>query len=296
MNKTKFHKLLAITDLSAPARLAAERAALESRDTGASLDLLHVADLTPLERLRQLMMETPEDMQRRILEVARAKLQELAEMLGKRYGLSVGTRIVSGILFEQLVRESDAIAPDLIVCGARGERLMRHWLLGSTVDRMLKGTKYSMLVVKQAVHESYRMVLVPVDFSSSSLRAIANARSIAPYADIVLLHVFDVPFEGQLRYASVDENIIMQYRSIAGQEATQKLHALIENAGLTAEAVRIVVMQGDPSFRIVEQEQIMSCDLIVIGKHGENKLQESFLGRVTKRVLAESQCDVLVSV
>ena len=55
--------LLAATDLSAPARHAVEQAALVSRETGASLDLLHMANFIPLERLRQLMLESPEELE-----------------------------------------------------------------------------------------------------------------------------------------------------------------------------------------------------------------------------------------
>lgn len=289
------NRLLAATDLSAPARLAVERAALVSLETGASLDVLHVADLGPLERLRLLMQETPEGLQQRVLDVARVKLRELAGEIATRYGVSAGTRVLSGSLLEELAGESSVMGADLIICGARGERFMRHFLLGSTAERMLSSMTCPMLVVKQVTHESYRVVLVPVDFSVSSLRAIGNARAVAPRADIVLLHVFDVPFEGQLRYASVDESIIIQYRAIARQEATQKLHELSEEAGLSPDVVRFVVLHGDPSFRIVEQEQMLNCDLIVMGKHGENMFEELFLGSITKRVLTESQCDVLIS-
>ena len=35
-------------------------------------------------------------------------------------------------------------------------------------------------------------------------------------------------------------------------------------------------------------------DLIVIGKHGLQVMEELLLGSVTKHVLAESQCDVMV--
>ena len=289
-------RILATTDLSAPARHAVERAALVSQETGASLDLLHVANLAPLERLRQLMLETSEELQQRVLDAARAKLCELAEALLKNYNVSAGTRIVCGSLLTELAKELDAMAADLIVCGARGESFMRHLLLGSTAERMLSETKCPMLIVKQAAHEHYRTLLVPVDFSRSSLRAMVNAWAVAPHADIVLLHIFEVPFEGYLRYVSVDEDTINHYRVIAKQEAAQKLLALIKEAGLPLNTVRFIVLHGDPSLRIVEQEQELNCDLIVMGKHGENMLEELFLGSVTKHVLAESQCDVLVSV
>lgn len=288
--------LLAATDFSAPAHHAVERAALVVQETGASLDLLHVANLAPLERLRQLMVESPQDLQAQVLDAAHARMQALAQSLLAQYGVSAATRVVTGALLTELANTSAALATDMLVCGARGESFMRHLLLGSTAARMLGTTKYPILVVKQTVHEAYKRILVPVDFSAYSLRSIALARAIAPRAKFVLLHSFEVPFEGKLRYASVDEATIKHYRVIAHQEATQKLLALSESAGLAAGAAQLLVLQGDPVVRIVEQEQERSCDLIVMGKHGQNALEELFLGSVTKEILSQSQCDILVSV
>ncbi len=293
---TRVKHLLAATDLSAPARHAVERAAMVSNETGASLDVLHVANLALLERLRQHLLEPSEALHQQVLGTAREKLAALAEALRSKYGVSTRVRVLLGSLLEELAKEAQAVAADLIVCGARGESFMRHLLLGSTAERMLNRTPCAMLVVKQVAHEPYRTLLVPVDFSPSSLRAIGHAQAVAPRAELVLLHVFEVPFEGQLRYASVDEKIIHQYRLLARQEATQKLHALCAQAGLAPYAVQLVVAQGDPSLRIVEQEQEHNCDLIVMGKHGDNALEDLLIGSVTKRVLADSQCDVLVSV
>jgi nucleotide-binding universal stress UspA family protein len=292
---TNIKRLLAATDLSAPARHAVERAALVSKETGASLDLLHVANFAPLERL-QLMLKTPDELRQNVLNTASEKIGELADALLKRYGVSAGVHIESGSLLSELARKSEALMVDLIVFGGRGEGFMRHMLLGSTAERMLSQARCPMLVVKQVAHEAYRRILVPVDFSAASADAIRNAKAIAPNADMVLLHVFEVPFEGQLRYASVAEDTISHYRVIARQEATQKLHALSEEMGLHSRDARPIVLHGDPSLRILEQEQEQDCDLIVMGKHGAHKLEDLFLGSVTKRVLAESQGDILVSV
>ena len=288
--------LLAATDFSAPAHHAVERAALVVQEAGASLDLLHVANLAPLERLRQLMMESPQDLQAQVLDAARLQMQSLVQSLLAQYGVNAASHVVTGTLLTELTNTTAALATDMMVCGARGESFMRNLLLGSTAARMLSTTKCPILVVKQAVHEVYRRILVPVDFSAYSLRSIALARAIAPRAKIVLLHSFEVPFEGKLRYASVDEATIKHYRVIAHQEATQKLLALSESAGLAAGAAQLLVLQGDPVVRIVEQEQERSCDLIVMGKHGQNALEELFLGSVTKEILSQSQCDILVSV
>lgn len=292
----QLNRILAATDLSAPARHAAERAALVSKDTAATLDLLHIANLTPLERLQQLVGTTPTDIEQRVLDAARQKLHDLAAALQQRFGVMAGTHVVTGSLLGELAKKVDELAASLLVCGAKGESVIRHLALGTMALRTLSTTTCPVLVVKQSPHESYRRLLVPVDFSPSSLRAIRHARSIAPQAGIVLLHAFDVPFEGKLRYASVDDDTINHYRIIAKQEATRKLHALRDEAGLNPYDTSLIILHGDPTSRIVEQEQEQDCDLIVMGKHGENLLEELFIGSVTKQVLSESQSDILVSV
>ena len=292
----QLRRILATTDLSAPARHAAERAALVSQETAAQLDLLHVANLAPLERLRQLMGSSGAELETRVLDAARSKLVDLASLIHQRFGVVANPRVVAGALLAELAREADALAAGLLVCGAKGESVIRHFVLGTTALRVLSTTRCPVLVVKQPPHEPYRRLLVPVDFSPSSLRAIRHARSIAPGAELVLLHIFDVPFEGKLRYASVDDEVIHHYRIVAKQEATQKLQALREQAGLPVVGTSLLVLHGDPTFRIIEQEQECDCDLIVVGKHGESVLEELLLGSVTKHVLAESQGDVLVSV
>jgi hypothetical protein len=52
---------------------------------------------------------------------------------------------------------------------------MHHLMLGSTAERMLRKTLRSLLVVKQLPHESYPRVLITVDFSDYSPRAIRQA-------------------------------------------------------------------------------------------------------------------------
>lgn len=293
---SKLTHLLAATDFSAPARHAVERAALVAGETGAMLDLLHIATLAPLEKMRRLVAEMPAELEQRLLDAARHEMRDLAALLHEHAGIAANTRVVSGALLRELENYADALPADLIVFGARGASFMRHLLLGSTAERMVSRATRPMLVVKQAAHERYRTLLIPVDFSPASLAAIRNARAVAPVAEIILLHVFDVPFEGQLQFAGIDQDVIQHYRIAAQLEATGKLDALCEQAGLSRQSTRLIVLHGEPSLRIIEQEQEQDCDLIVMGRRGEKDVEELLLGSVTRQVLAGSQCDVLVSV
>ncbi|MDP3211766.1 universal stress protein [Methylotenera sp.] len=294
MNQLK--RILAATDLSTPARHAVERAALVSKDTSASLDLLHVANLALFERLRNLISSTPVDIDQHLLETAKHRLSDLGNNLKQRFDISVDTHLVVGSLLPELTKITKDLASDLLVCGSKGDSVVRHLTLGTTALRMLGKATYPVLVVKQPCNKSYQRILLPVDFSHFSERAISLARTIAPNAGLVLVNVYEVPFEGQLRYANVDEDTINHYRTIAKQEANKNMDDLCERAGLNIYETNTVVVHGNPIARILEQQESWDCDLIVIGKHGRNMLEEMFLGSVTKHVLSESPGDVLVSI
>lgn len=290
------HHILAATDLSAPARHAVQRAAYVSKDTDAALHVLHVVNLPPLDRLRQLMGGTPAGMEQRVIEAARQKLHSLLGEIRQRPGVSADARAVAGGLLAELGKMTDGLPADLLVCGAKGESFIRHHALGTTALRLLSTARCPVLVVKQPPHEPYNRLLIAVDFSPTSMRSIQHARRLAPKAELVLLHVFDVPFEGHLRHACVEEDAINHYRIMARQEATRKMQALRSQAGLTTADSSMLILQGDPALRITEQEQERGCDLIVMGKQGENRIEDLLLGSVTQHVLAESQGDVLISV
>jgi nucleotide-binding universal stress UspA family protein len=293
---TQLKRLMVCTDFSAPARHAAARAATVARDTGAELELVHVASAAPLEKLRRIAAHLPAGLEARWLQAARTRLEALAVTLQNEYGGQSVVHLPTGTVSLALSRMADERAVDLVVLGARGEGFMRHLLLGSTTERMAARATRPMLIVKQAVHRPYRSVLVAVDFSPSSLEALRLARAVAPKADITLLHAFEVPFEGQLRFGGVDSDIIDSYRIATRQEAMHALHALRDEAGLPAASSRPLAMHGNPVLRILEQEQEQDADLIVVGKHGENALESLLLGSVTRELLARSQADVLVSV
>ncbi|MFK0035342.1 universal stress protein [Pseudomonas monteilii] len=284
--------ILVATDLSPYARNAAERAAYLSKAQQASLDLLYVANPAPFERLKQLVVPD-DDLLKRVLDSAGEKIHALAAMLFQRYDISAGVQVASGSVTTEITRVVQDKHSSLLVCGARGQSVARRLLLGSTVQKMLNHMPCPLLVVKPAPRDAYRTVLVPVDFSPVSLRAIALARRIAPHAEIILLHVYEAPFESSVRFAHIDHDTLTHYRNVIRKDAVTQLAALSKSAGMPD--ARQIVVHGDPGWRIAEQEQELECDLIVVGKQGTSALEELLVGSVTKHVLNESQCDVLVA-
>ncbi|NQD57107.1 universal stress protein [Pseudomonas sp. CM25] len=284
--------ILVATDLSPFARNAAERAAVLSQAQQAPLDLLYIANPAPFERLKQLVVPD-DDLLQRVRDSAGEKLRAQAAMLFQRYDIAAGVQVANGSVTTEISRVVQDKGSDLLVCGAKGQGVGRRLLLGSTVHKMLDRMPCPLLVVKQAPRDAYRTVLVPVDFSPASQRAIELAKAIAPQAEIILLHVYEAPFESSIRFAHIDHDTLTHYRNVIRKDAVKQLAALSEIAGV-ADA-RQIVLHGDPGWRIAEQELALECDLIVVGKQGESALEALLVGSVTKHVLNESQCDVLVS-
>jgi nucleotide-binding universal stress UspA family protein len=290
-----FTRILAATDLSAPARHAVERAFILAARTESELYIMYAQELDSLVSLREMLGDDVLAVKAALNSDAHTRLDQLARDPAINRGHTARTCVAEGNPLATIAAEADALNVDLVVLGARGESFLRHTMLGATAARLLrKSAQRPVLVVKQPPHEDYRSVLVAVDFSPASLQAIRTARLLAPAADLVLLHAFELPYEGKLIFAGVDEQLIRQYVTTASEVRRKRLNELAAAAGLAPIDCSARVIHGDPSQQIITMEQEYDCDLIVVGKHGTHIAEELLLGSVTKHVLAESQCDVLV--
>ena len=286
--------MLIATDLSGPARLAANRAAQLARAAGARIQLVHALDAGAAAQLRQLL-GVDIAFEANLIEHTREELRALAAELAAANHVEVEPTLMQGPVVDEITRESERTPTDLVVIGARGTDFMRRLVFGSTAERLLRKTVRPMLVVKQRAHEPYQRVLVALDFSAWSKPLIALAQRVAPRAHLVLLSAYDVPYKGRMRLAGVADAKIESYRERARKSAEQQLHALAAAAGLAPSGWTPFLAYADPSLAIGEQEVEQACDLIVVGKHGRSVMEDWLLGSVTSHVLAESVGDVLVS-
>jgi nucleotide-binding universal stress UspA family protein len=286
--------ILAATDFSSLSRHAADRAARLASTSRARIRLVHALSGSALTGLNRLL-GLHSTVEQALIEQTRHALEAMASELGTARSIVIETALAQGAVLDEIIRQADEIHADLLVLGARGAGFMRHLELGTTSERLLRKSKRPVLVVKQRAHEPYRRVLVPVDFSASSAPLIDLARRVAPGAHLVLLTAYEVPFEGKLRFAGVGDAVIEEYRVQTQKAAAQQLHALATAARLEPLDWTPCIPHADASLAIIEQEQELDCDLIVVGKHGQNMAEDLLFGSVTKHVLAESAGDVLVS-
>jgi len=151
-----------------------------------------------------------------------------------------------------------------------------------------------MLIVKRRPARRYERVLVALDFSRASENALRATLRLTPQAMLVAVHAYDVPFEGKLRLAGVDQDVIERYRFRAAEKAIADIHALSERTARGRKAVLPKVGQDYPPHLILAQEKARRADLIALGKQRRRLVQEFLLGSVARHVLADSRSDVLI--
>ena len=131
-------------------------------------------------------------------------------------------------------------------------------------------------------------IVVPVDFSADSHRAIHTALQLAPEpAAIHVVHVL-FPLEsaspGVLWGDVTDES--------RRQAAEKKLGELLQADGVAGVSTAILI--GDPGLEIADYAKRVGADLIVIPSHGYHGVKRLILGSVTERVLRHASCSVFV--
>jgi len=288
--------ILVATDLSEHAGRAETRAAMLAQSLGAGkLVLLHVVPRLPLEAFTNILERTPLETEQRLLDAARAALEERAEHLAAEYAIAAETAVRIGRAHLGIAEEADARDAALVVVGGFGADLVRELFLGATAEKVLRRSRRPVLVVKQAPAAAYRRLLVPVDFSPSSARALDWAQAVARGAEVTVAHVYEAPFESTLRYASVEDRVLEAYQAAARRQAQEAMRGFLEPRRAAGTDFLQRLLHGHPAAGIRELAGEMRPDLIVMGKHGQTELEELLLGSVTRHVLSETSCDMLVA-
>jgi nucleotide-binding universal stress UspA family protein len=282
--------VVAATDFSQHSMMAGARAARLAAESAAELRLVHVLEQEGLTVLRD-WLAPGRDLQAAVATQARMLLDATARQLFDAHGVQAQTSVRSGQPLDEL--DDAARAADLLVLGDRGNHVLRDAAIGTTADRLLRTAARPLLVVKvEPVARSAR-VLVLVDFSPASEAAVAAALRLAPQANLRLLHAVGLPFEGKLRLAGVADEEIEGYRWHAKQRALEQFRQLLARTG-AGERVSIAIEEGDVQQRFRQAMDDWRPDLVATGKQGQGLLSDLFLGSVTRMVLAEAPCDVLV--
>jgi len=140
---------------------------------------------------------------------------------------------------------------------------------------------------------SIQKILVPIDFSATSLLAIEQAGFIAQLfkAELVLLHVMEKHWE---KFSIVAPDITIEKPSGIVDAIEKRLEDIAfdiqSKYGVKSECI---TTDGTIFNEIISITKEYNIDLIIMGTHGTSGFVELFLGSNTYKVTTLSECPVL---
>jgi nucleotide-binding universal stress UspA family protein len=146
-----WERILVPLDFSACSEKALHYAATLAKQFKASLVLLHVFELYPIDYVLGLTIDNEES--KRLLARAEAELVRLSHQYasGRRWGIHTMVRL--GKPYQEIVKAARERRVGLVIMGTHGYTGFLHFQLGSTAERVVRSAPCPVLVVREPERE-----------------------------------------------------------------------------------------------------------------------------------------------
>lgn len=289
-------RILLSTDFSHCAARALDYALAMASCWRAELHVLHVLEFLPgmnpeypvnqmyLDQLRKEAAHRVNDIEKRAAET----------------GLSVRTTIDLGIPSQRIEAVAAQLGIDLIVMGTHGRTGLEHVLVGSTAERVVRTASCPVLTVKAGGDKPpkpavpgdlrVRRLLIPIDFSASSMEALEYGVQFAKQAGsaVTILHALEPVAYGLDFTLGRSAEWREQKNHLLGR--LEVLCVLCMSNGVKADSV---LKAGLPADSIREYIGRESPDLVIMGTHGRRGISRILSGSVAEGMLRLAPCPVL---
>jgi nucleotide-binding universal stress UspA family protein len=276
--------LLLATDLSSRSERALLRAASLVRQFDCPWFILHVVDSDQ----PQLRVELEVEQIRRDLQ---ARLGEFTERAGRAPEIWVEAGDPAPRIAE-CARWGDI---DLLVMGVHRRNALRDVFVGTTLERVVRTCEKPVLVVNREPESSYRDLVLALDLSPTSARAVraAKALGLMDGARCRAVHAFEPFAKVMLMNAGIATPMLDDHLSSEERNARLNLAGFLEEQGLLGVVGEQRVEEGLPMTVLRRVMADSPADLLVLGTRGMGGIKRVLIGSVADAALREFECDIL---
>lgn len=294
-------RILVPTDFSGAAERALEQAMVLARRYEAEVHLLHrpvygVPELPPPgidgkqrgEALDRILSQYFEDPRRD----AEKHLGRLVKQVRESGIAADSTLEGSREPYDAIAQLAEDWKPDLVCMGSHGREGIEKLLMGSVAEKVLRHLSRQVLILRDSTaiagERGSMRILVPVDFSEHSQRALGVARELAS------------DFGGTLHLLHVVE---LLHTPFAPGGLTSPLESEPELRGKLQDALRgmlgetpgeVTVADGNIAGQILHEREQRADEIVVMGSRGRSGLKHLMIGSVAERVARFCEAPVWV--
>ena len=296
-------RVLCPVDLSSYSRQALQHALAIARWYEAKVTVLHVFRQIPVvdtaaAALGAGLYAPPIA----LTEVDRKAVErQVAEFVAHTPGAEdVSVHVCEGInIREEILREAEATAAELLVLGSHGLTGVKRLVLGSVAENVLRHSPTPVLIVPAHASEApasgvpFRRVVCAVDFDADSYRALRYAFDLAQESDaqLTLLHAVAMP---AVHVGAEDLTIdVESIRDTVMRNARDRLDALVPDGARAYCTVHAEVVEGHAHQAVLGLATEVNADLIIMGVHSRAAFDVAVFGSTTQAVVRGAQCPVL---
>ena len=285
------------TDFSELSKVAFPHACALARSWGAQVVLAYVVPPEAHPMHNVLRMTGFPNFADEMHKAAITRLETLAGEMGE--GLHISVECCNGRVFQQVESLALRREADLIVIATHGRSGVKHALLGSNAERIVRTSPVPVLTIRAGKTRAplaptdMKRILVPTDFSKSSRAALEYAQWFAtPQTEILVAHVFEPPLcpDGPFGSLTIGMGDLETELRTQASESMKSWMTELRKLQPNARGTIVEGFAADQLVRLAVEERV---DLIAISTHGHTGLKHAYLGSVAEKVVRRASCPVL---
>lgn len=209
-------------------------------------------------------------------------------------GLLFGEKLKQcGSVVESILEQAEIGKYDLILLGSHGKKGLQQWL-GSVSREIAYGENLSTYISKNETKGE--RILFTTDGSENADYAVEKALEFFNLEN-KKIYICTVNEDADVLFldGKVDSNWILEIerrQEIYSQSTLQKLEKLFKCKGFDVQ--NSAILTGNPSKKIIDYAFSQEIDLIVSGSRSKTKMKDFLLGSVSKKILENAKCDVVI--
>jgi nucleotide-binding universal stress UspA family protein len=187
-----------------------------------------------------------------------------------------------------VLRIADLTGAQLIVAGHGRGATVQQWLLGSTTDRLVRGSRVPVFVARGTLPGPGKTIVCAVDGSPHSRTGLYAALRMARlfHAPLLVITAVDAVQSVLIRAEQLVEKA--EEMEAAARKEAEELLASVDTSGVE---VKLDVRAGRPAEVIIDASR--EAHLVVLASRSFDHLVPMSTGNVTERVVRGVRCSVL---
>ena len=221
-----------------------------------------------------------------ILEYTKDEITKLGMLCGE-------TVKQCGSAVESIIEQSEKEKYDIILLGSHGKKGIQKWL-GSVSREIAYSDRLTTYISKE--ENNGARILFATDGTDSANLAVTKALE---YLNLenkeIFLCTVNETADMLFLNGTLDSNWIMAIEEQQQKFSMKSLNELkegVKNKGCMTRAEGGI--RRNPAQKIMDYAKGKEIDLIVTGSRGKTKMQDFLLGSVSKKILENARCDVLI--